>query len=236
MTTVLKAIGAPGAVPFVACCVLIGIVVAFVWPRNRRLARTWLWFVVIAHTILALPVVANAIAAGLPTVEVSTPGALQNLDTVFVFDGDNRRGRVRSATEAAFASPRAAIVVLGGHDWFTDQLAAAGVAPARISHDYKPADTRQQIAALQRRIAPASGQTALVASRLQMPRVAALMRDAGVSSVLVASPIDTEPPTSGWRIFVPSYYALRVSRDAIYEYAALEYYARKGWIRKFGSS
>ena len=77
MTTVLKAIGPPGGVPFVACCVLIGIVVAFVWPRNRRLARAWLWFVVIAHLILALPVVANAIAGALPPVEVSAPAALR---------------------------------------------------------------------------------------------------------------------------------------------------------------
>lgn len=234
MTTVLKAIGPPGTIPFVACCVLVGIVVAFVWPRNRQLARVWLWFVFIAHMVLALPVVANAIAGGLPSVEAAEPGALRNLDTLFVFDGDNRRGRVRSAAQAASASPQAAVVVLGGHYWYTNEMAAAGVAPTRISHEYEPADTRQQIAALQRRIAQTSGRTALVASRLQMPRVAALMRDAGLSSVLIASPIDTEPATSGWRLFAPSYYALRVSRDAIYEYVALAYYARKGWIRRPG--
>jgi hypothetical protein len=60
--------------------------------------------------------------------------------------------------------------------------------------------------------------------------VAGLVRRADLPTVLIASPVDTEPATSGWWLFVPSYYALRVSRDAIYEHAALAYYARKGWI------
>jgi uncharacterized SAM-binding protein YcdF (DUF218 family) len=233
LTTVLKTIGPPGSVPFIVFCILIGIALAYVWPRSRRLSRTWLWVVFVAHTVLALPVVANTIAAGLPPVEVTDPAALRNLDTLFVLDGDNRRGRVRSAAQAASASPRAAVVILGGEDWLLDALAAAGVPSTRISHEYQPADTRQQMAAVQRSAAQTPrAHTALVASRLQMPRVAGLVRTAGLSCALVASPIDTEPATSGWRLFVPSYYALRVSRDAIYEHAALAYYARQGWIRK----
>jgi uncharacterized SAM-binding protein YcdF (DUF218 family) len=235
LTTVLKAIGPPGSIPFIACCVLLGIVLAYVWPRHGGVARLWLWLVFIAHTILALPVVANTIASGLPRVDGSDPGALRNLDTVFVLDGDNRRGRVRSAAQAASASPGASIVVLGGESWLIDALAEAGVAPTRISYDSQPADTREQMAALRRMTAKTPGKTALVASRLQMPRVAALGRDVGVSFALIASPIDTEPATSGWRLFVPSYYALRVSRDAIYEHAALAYYTRKGWIRPAAS-
>lgn len=231
MTTVLKTIGPPGSIPFIIFCVLIGIVLAYVWPRSRRLSRAWLGLVFVAHTILALPVVANTIAGGLPPVAMSDPAALRNLDTLFVLDGDNRRGRVRSAAQAASASPAAVIVILGGDDWLPDALAEAGVPPTRTSHDHQPADTRQQMAAVQRMAAQTPGRTALVASRLQMPRVAGLVRNAGLSCALVASPIDTEPATSGWRRFVPSYYALRVSRDAIYEHAALAYYARKGWIR-----
>ncbi|HEX7779308.1 MAG TPA: ElyC/SanA/YdcF family protein, partial [Vicinamibacterales bacterium] len=195
------------------------------------LSRAWLWFVFAAHTILALPVVANTIAGGLPPVEMTDPAALRNLDTLFVLDGDNRRGRVRSAAQAASASPGAAVVILGGEDWLLAALTEAGVAPGRISQEYQPADTRQQLAAVQRMTAQTPGRTALVASRLQMARVEGLVRNAGLSCALVASPIDTEPASSGWRLFVPSYYALRVSRDAIYEHAALAYYARKGWIR-----
>jgi uncharacterized SAM-binding protein YcdF (DUF218 family) len=231
LTTVLKTIGPPGSIPFILVCVLIGIVLAYLWPRSRRLSRAWLGFVFVSHTILALPVVANTIAGGLPPVAMTDPAALRNLDTLVVLDGDNRRGRVRSAAQAASASPGAAIVILGGEDWLLDALAEAGVAPTRISHEHQPEDTRQQMAAVQRMAAKTPGHTALVASRLQMPRVAGLVRNAGLSCALVASPIDTEPATSGWRLFVPSYYALRVSRDAIYEHAALAYYAHKGWIR-----
>ena len=50
------------------------------------------------------------------------------------------------------------------------------------------------------------------------------------SAALIVSPIDTEPATSGWRLVVPTYYALRVSRDAIYEHAALALYTWRGWI------
>jgi hypothetical protein len=32
-------------------------------------------------------------------------------------------------------------------------------------------------------------------------------------------------------VFVPTYYALRVSRDAIYEHVALRYYRWHGWIK-----
>lgn len=230
MTTVLKAIGPPGSIPFVIVCILIGVVLAYIWPRSRRLARAWLWIVFIAHTVLALPVVANAIAGALPPVVSSEPGALRNLDAVFVLDGDNRRGRVRSAAQAAFASPGAAVVIVGGHFWLIDALSEAGVAPTRISHEYGPADTRQQITVVQGMTTRRPGHTAVVASRLQMPRVAGLVRRADLPTVLIASPVDTEPATSGWWLFVPSYYALRVSRDAIYEHAALAYYARKGWI------
>jgi uncharacterized SAM-binding protein YcdF (DUF218 family) len=230
LTTLIKAVGPPGSIPFIALCVLIGIVLAYVWPRNGKLARAWLGFAFIAHAILALPIVANTIAGGLPPVAVSEPAALRGLDTLFVLDGDNRRGRTRSAALAAAASPGAAVVVLGGESWLIDALAEAGVRSNRIAHEQRPTDTRQQISVLQRMSAEAPGHTALVASRLQMPRVAALARKTGLTTALIASPIDTEPATSGWRLFIPSYYALRVSRDAIYEHAALAYYARRGWI------
>jgi hypothetical protein len=63
-----------------------------------------------------------------------------------------------------------------------------------------------------------------------MPRVAALAQTAGLELDLLASPVDQEPPTEGvWRL-VPTYLALRVSRDAIYEHAALAYYRWRGWI------
>jgi uncharacterized SAM-binding protein YcdF (DUF218 family) len=227
---VVKAIGPPGSVPFITFCCLIALVLAYVWPRSGRLARAWLWIVFAGHAILALPVVANRIAGALPAIETSQPAALRDLDTVYVFDGDNRRGRVRSAVEAARASPAAAVVILGGSPWLEGAIADAGIGPNRITHDYRPADTREQMHQLQREVSGPGRRVAVVASRLQMPRVAGLARTAGLMASFVASPIDTEPATSGWRLLVPTYYALRVSRDAIYEHAANALYRWRGWI------
>jgi hypothetical protein len=72
--------------------------------------------------------------------------------------------------------------------------------------------------------------TAVIASRLQAARVDALIRTARLPVTLLSSPVDEEPPVSGAARFVPSYIALRMSRDAIYEHAALVYYRWRGWI------
>ncbi len=48
---------------------------------------------------------------------------------------------------------------------------------------------------------------------------------------LIESPVDVEPASTGALAFVPTYYALRLSRDAIYEHAALRYYRWHGWIK-----
>jgi hypothetical protein len=72
---------------------------------------------------------------------------------------------------------------------------------------------------------------AAVASRLQMPRISALAGAMRRNIALIAAPVDHEPPTRGlWR-WLPSIDALAVTRDAIYERAALRYYHSRGWIR-----
>jgi uncharacterized SAM-binding protein YcdF (DUF218 family) len=229
--TVIKAIGPPGSVPFIAFCLLIGLLLAYVWPRQGRLARAWLWLVFAFHAILALPFVANGIAGRLPAVHAAEVAPVRGIDMLFVFDGDNRRGRVRSAVDAARGSPGARVMILGGNGWLSDALAEAGIGRERITQDHVPVDTRQQIDEVRRLTAPnPAAKAAIVASRLQMPRVSRLVRKAGLPAALIVSPIDNEPPTSGWRFVVPTYYALRVSRDAIYEHAALALYTWRGWI------
>lgn len=229
--TVIKAIGPPGSVPFIAFCLLIGLLLAYVWPRHGRLARAWLWLVFAFHTILALPVVANGIAGRLPAVHAAEAAAVRGVDMLFVFDGDNRRGRVRSAVEAARGSPGARVMILAGEAWLPDAMAEAGIGRERLTQEHGSANTRQQIDEVRRLTAPnPAGKTAIVASRLQMPRVGGLIRKAGLPATLIVSPIDNEPPTSGWWLVVPTYYALRVSRDAIYEHAALALYTWRGWI------
>jgi hypothetical protein len=70
----------------------------------------------------------------------------------------------------------------------------------------------------------------VIVSRLQAARMAGLLERAHLLIRLIESPVDVEPATTGALTFVPTYFALRLSRDALYEHAALWYYRRHGWI------
>jgi hypothetical protein len=62
--------------------------------------------------------------------------------------------------------------------------------------------------------------------------MAALIRSRNCPVALLPSAVDAEPPTAGTDRFVPSYLALRLSRDAIYEHAALVYYRSRRFIAR----
>jgi len=235
LVSILKAIGAPGSISFLAVSLAIGAVLIYVWPRSLRLGRGWLLFVFITHVVLALPWVATRISGKLPPVLPVDAAALRDLDTLIVLDGDNRRGRVREAKRAFAGSPRSMVWAMGSL-WMVDGLVEAGIPRDQIKQDDEPPDTLRQMTRVKDLLSTKSGgRAAVIASRLQMPRVAALVRESGLRVVLIPSAIDTEPPTSGVRVFVPSYVALRVSRDAIYELAALAYYGWRGWVRSSGA-
>jgi uncharacterized SAM-binding protein YcdF (DUF218 family) len=220
----------PGSIPFFLLCVLIGLGLRYAWPRYRRIANWWLAGVFCVYGLLALPLLAGAIVDRLPQVPAGTVSPGQVIDTMIVIDGDNRVGRVETSVRIFRAADVRAILVLGD-PWLIGELETAGVPGDRLEHDFGPSNTRGQIARIRRLMETQPGaRVVLIASRLQMPRIAALARAERIAPLLVPSPIDSEPPTSGiWR-FVPSYIALRASRDALYEYAALAFYRWQGWI------
>jgi hypothetical protein len=231
LLSVLKPIDAPGSIAFLVLCVLFSLVLAFVWPRSRRVARVWLLGVAGCYLVLALPLTAHAIAAALPAVVADDVAPDERLDALIVFDGDNRRGRVRRAA-AAFAATRPDAVWILGEQWMLDELPNEGVPAGVIHQDAGTLNTREQMSWVARYTAEhPDARLALVASRLQMPRVAALRATARLDVSLLPSPVDDEPAAAGAGLIVPTYLALRVSRDAIYEHLALVYYRQKGWIR-----
>jgi len=224
----LKLFAAPGSVSFLVLACAVGLTVIYVWPRQRALGRGWLYGVFIAYIVLACPYVARAITATLPPLADPGGRALTAIDTLVVFDGDNRRGRLRETMTAYRTLGPATVLVSAQEDWLVEHLIGAGIPADRIHEDRQSATTREQmemIAALASKHA-----VAIVASRLQMPRVAALARQRHMTPMLLAAPVDTEPPTGGLRALIPSYAALRVSRDAFYERVALSYYSSRGWI------
>jgi uncharacterized SAM-binding protein YcdF (DUF218 family) len=231
LLSILKPIDAPGSIPFLVLCMVIGLAVILFWPSRRRLAQRGLVAIGVLYLVLALPWTARAIAGGLPPPRHATLTAPDRLDALIVFDGDNRRGRLQTTARVFAQSHPREVWVLGGRAaWLFDELPAVGV-PASVRRlDPAPLNTRDQMAWVSehQRQHP-EARIAIVASRLQVPRIDGMARAAGLSVPLMPSPIDTEPPTAGAALLVPVYSALRVSRDALYEHAALVYYHHHGW-------
>jgi uncharacterized SAM-binding protein YcdF (DUF218 family) len=230
---VAKFIGTPGSMGFLVVCCVLGVAIAYVGPRARRLARAWLVLVFAGYVIAALPIVSQTAVDGLPGYSPvwTRSDALTDADIVIVLSGDNPRGRAQETRRLLDAgSPRC--VLVSGSPWFVRMVSAAGVAHARLVVDGTANTTREQIARLSIWARQCGAQRVmLIASTVSMPRVAALVRTAGVPVVLVPSPIDEPPAAHGIRIAVPSLRALRITRDAIYEHLALRYYRRRHWIR-----
>ena len=235
LLSVGKPIDAPGSIEFLFLCLGIGLCFWLIWPRNGRLARRWLMSVFILYLVLALPITAKTIAGQLPAIGTDAVwDPLTPIDALVIFDGDNRRGRVRAAAMAFTQSKPQTTWVLGSEAlWFEPELPLVGIPASAVQFDSSTLNTRDQIAWVERRIAAQPGaRVAVVASRLQAPRIDGMFRVAGLTSVsLVPAPIDIEPPVSGAALLVPAHSALRVSRDALYEHMALAYYRHNGWTR-----
>jgi hypothetical protein len=225
----LKATGGPGSIPFLVLAILLGLFAIYVWPRRRRLGMLWIAGISAVYLILGLPVVSSAISGRLPAID-RTHDRTAPFQTLIILDGDNRRGRAHLAEEIIASNRPDVVWVLGG-EWIIEPLREAGVPEEVFRFDATAPNTLEQMQQVGRISAKAPGRTGVIVSRLQAPRVAALVDARALPVTVVAAPVDAEPPTSGILRFIPRYIALRVSRDALYEHAALWWYGRKGWIR-----
>ena len=225
-----KLVGGPGSIGFLVFCSVIGIALIRVWPRRRTLGRWFLGIVYVGYVVMALPVVAQAIDAPFVEPEAGRDLAAQPIDAIIVFDGDNRVGRV-DETLRLWSAAHPPLIIVSGAPWLVNRLVEGGIPVAHLRRDRDSATTREQVEYVKRYVeAHRDARVAIVASRLQAPRIAGLTRRAGIEVSLYPAPVDREPATSGVQLYVPAYAALRVSRDAIYERAALAYYAWRGWI------
>jgi uncharacterized SAM-binding protein YcdF (DUF218 family) len=226
---ILKSIGGPGSLGFLLLSLVAAAALAAVGPHARRWAWRWLGVVACAYIFLSLPLVASALARYAPppwsAMHPTRPGA----ERIIVIDGDNPRGRAREAAAWYQASTPPPRVLVSGGRFMAQLLVEAGVGRESFQLDDTAPTTRAQVAWMH---ALARGpRTVVITSRLQAPRMEALMARAGIGDMtLVPAPVDREPDATGvWR-FVPSWSALMVSRDACYERLALLYYRWRGWI------
>jgi len=225
---ILKAIGGPGSAYFLVASLALGLAVSMAWPAKRMLARAWMGLIILGYGVLSLPFVASAIAAGLP--EVNTAPRTRAIDTLVVLAGDNWGGRLRQTVIEYRAGAAPSVRVLGNR-LLADEVRDVGIPAERITLDEGTSNTREQMGRVRELIETGSlGRTAVLASAVQLPRVAGLARALNLDVVLVAAPIDRPVPARGLKRFVPAPAALSLSRDAIYEHAALLYYRRRGWI------
>ena len=226
MIDLLKLLGAPGSIPFLAISIVLGVVLLRFTRRFRRVGMVWLAVISTGYFVLALPIVGHAVADRLPHVRTARP---DRIATLVVLDGDNRRGRVREL-QRVLESDRPATVWVLGDRWILDALKEAGVSSSTFRHDETARTTLTQIDQVEHIARQNAGATAVIASRLQAPRIIGLIQARGISVTVLPSAVDDEPPTSGPGRFIPSYIALRLSRDAIYEHAALGYYRLRRFV------
>lgn len=235
LLSILKPIDAPGSIPFLLLAGAAGLLITFVWPRNRRLGRYWFTSLSVLYAILALPLAARAISPSVPPSLVDAPSVTAGqLDALVIFDGDNRRGRVTASRDLYQSAHPRVVWVLGLEaDWIRDELPRVGVPSNVIQTDFATGTTRAQLEWVRnQREHIGEGRIAVVASRLQLRRVAGMAKVMGLKVRLISAPVDHEPATHGWRLYVPSYFALRVSRDGLYERAAMRYYQWRGWAEE----
>jgi uncharacterized SAM-binding protein YcdF (DUF218 family) len=225
----IKAIGLPGSLRFLYFGVGISILL-LIWKRTRRLGRVVLFAIAGAYLVLSVPAVAHSIAG--PGTEPAAPlSSYGPLDEVFVIDGDNYEARAATAVGLASAAKPQIVWFLGGVD-LGHALLASGLPPQLWRWAPSAArTTRDQIRWIKGSIDRTHPQrAAVVASRLQAPRVRALARHEQVEVIVVPAPLSNEPSASGFRFWVPSRAALTLSQEALYERLALVYYRRSGWI------
>ena len=219
----VKLSGGPGSLRLLLVLLATGFVLMKALPR-RRAGTIWLGAVTVAYTVMALPAIAQLTVDALPASEQASDAELEGIQTLFFFDGDNRWGRLREfARIDRVAMPR--VVYLLGRQSVHRDLRLMGVPSQRIRIDETSANTSDQI----RRTANAVekgglGRAAILVSSLQAPRARLLARQAGLAVPVLAAPLDDELAREGTGRFAPSFKALAITRDAIYEVAALRYY------------
>jgi uncharacterized SAM-binding protein YcdF (DUF218 family) len=223
LIAVAKLIGGPGSIGFLVLLVAAALVWGFVWPKRRRDGVIALTLTAGVYTLLSLPAVAAALADRLPSAPLPDT-RIREIEILFVFGGDNELGRIREAKRICHMARPQAIWLLDAA-YMRDDLRMVGVPPNRIHIDSSAWNTQTQIDRVAEVLrASPTARAAILASRLQAPRIALLTAYADLQIPIAPSPLDRDLPSGRFESLVPSYSALLSSRDAIYENVALAYY------------
>jgi uncharacterized SAM-binding protein YcdF (DUF218 family) len=120
-------------------------------------------------------------------------------------------------------------VVVAGPATLRDALVDGGIPMDRVIVDSGGTTTHEQLANVVGILRGRGfGRLVLVASEIHMPRALATAEALGLDAVPSAS---ATRRIAGRPRFWPTSDALRLSRESLYEYAALWYYGARGWMK-----
>jgi hypothetical protein len=224
LVTLAKLTGGPGSLRLLAILLIVGLIWVIAFPRRKTMGLLGLTAVALCYIAMATPLVAQWAVGRLPAAAPPGDGEIRHIQTLFIFDGDNRWGRLRESQRIYdLAHPRE-IVLLGRLSVYKD-LKLMPIARESLRHDSDSWNTSTQIQRTRELwLTGGKAPAAVLASRLQAPRVRLLLREAGLPLPVIPAPLDVQLPDDGVRRLVPSLAALATTRDAIYEIVALRYY------------
>jgi uncharacterized SAM-binding protein YcdF (DUF218 family) len=219
-----KTIGGPGSLRLLVILLLLGLVWMYAWPKRPRSGASLVAIVLAAYLVMALPITADVVVRKLPQAPERSDAEIAEIQTLFIFDGDNRFGRLREFQRIYALAHPSQIFLLGRLSVYKDLL-LMDIPRQSLHHDDSSSNTWSQIERVRALLAEAPrGRAFILVSRLQYPRVDSFVRAAGLPVLVTPAPLDDELPASGPGRWLPSLSALAVTRDALYELTALRYY------------
>jgi uncharacterized SAM-binding protein YcdF (DUF218 family) len=229
MPTVLKVL-APGTAAFFIVVAGISIALILRPGRVRTGGIALSALLAAAYLVMATPWTAARLSSGLMRYRpISERADAHGATTVVVLTGDSNYARVVEAARLyELLQPR--WMLMGGTELMREELIQAGVPKTRILMEGGGLTTREQIVNVERIVRRHNmGRVVLVVSAIHMRRTLAAARAAGLDVVPSASSTrrNAGPP------FVPTFDGLRLTRESLYEYAALAYYEWRGWLKDY---
>jgi uncharacterized SAM-binding protein YcdF (DUF218 family) len=222
----------PGSPGFLVAGIVFGLAPFLLGRSLFRWQLAWLSILVGTYLVLSMPFTARAIAEGLYR-QSSVKRAEEALgaSTIVIFDGDHAGLRIQEAIRLYTLLHPRWVVVSSREPWFGQRLRRGGIPSGRIAWDTASSTTRDQAVALAALLtARHIDRVVLVASPIHMPRALAACEAVGVRAVpsITAVP-HTDLPRGVWSV-VPRRDALFYTNESLYEYLAIWWYRRQGWI------
>jgi len=200
--------------------------------RSRRVGISVCAALAGAYVVLALPATAARLSDGLLQFDrLHDVRDARGASTIVMIGGDSAHARIVE-TLRLFHLLRPRWIVASSPPEMREALIAGGVPSGQIIAEVTARTTREQAIAVAKLVrARELGPIVLVASAIHMPRALGAFRAAGLS--VVPSPSATRQ-IAGLPRYWPAYDGLRLSREAMYEHAALAYYRWRGWTAADG--